>query len=149
MTLVAAEPITLTERTTSREAIDSVALPFEARQKTRQRVSLSSGRDGFVKLSRGAVLRGGDCITNEDGYVVRIDAAIEAISRVRSREPAELARAAYHLGNRHVWVEVGRDALSYLRDHVLDEMLEQLGFAVEHDDAPFEPEAGAYDGHGH
>ena len=142
-------PVTLTERTGTRAANDSVALPFEARQKTRQRVRLASGREGFVKLTRGAVLRGGDCLGDGSGYIVRIDAAPEAVSRVRSDEPAALARAAYHLGNRHVWVEVGDDSVTYLADHVLDRMLVQLGYDIEHAEAPFEPEAGAYDGHSH
>ena len=144
-----AEPVTLTERGAGDTALDSVALPFEARQKTRQRVVLSSGREGFVKLARGGILRGGDTIASRDGYVVRVDAEPEAISRVRSSDPGALARAAYHLGNRHVWVEIGPGFVAYLADHVLDQMLAQLGYVVEHDEAPFEPEAGAYGGHEH
>ncbi len=127
---------------------ESLALPFAARQKARQRVQLASGRDAGLKLPRGTVLRGGDLLQSDCGTVVRVEAAPETVSIVRTADPHLLARAAYHLGNRHVWVEVGDGWLSYLADHVLDDMLRGLGVAPEPEKAPFEPEAGAYSGHG-
>ena len=142
-------PVTLVHRVAATEADDTIELPFEARQKARQRIVLRSGREAFVKLNRGSVLRGGDCLASAEGFVVRIGSALEALSEVTGGDDATLARAAYHLGNRHVWVEIGQDSVRYQRDHVLDHMLEQLDFCVTHIDAPFEPEAGAYDGHSH
>jgi hypothetical protein len=79
--------------------------------------------------------------------VIEIVAAPERVSTVRSRDLRELARAAYHLGNRHVALEVGDGWVRSLTDHVLDAMVEQLGLPVAHEVEPFEPEAGAYAGH--
>ncbi|MEM8981914.1 MAG: urease accessory protein UreE [Pseudomonadota bacterium] len=141
-------PVTLVQRVPTADADDVIELPFEARQKARQRVVMTSGREAFIKLTRGRVLRGGDCLASADGFVVRVDAAIESLSEV-SGDDAMLARAAYHLGNRHVWVQIDRDAVRYQTDHVLDRMLTQLDFRITHVEAPFEPEAGAYDGHSH
>lgn len=124
-------------------------LPFEARQKARQRVIMKSGEPIGIKLPRGTVLRGGDVLVSQDGYRVRVLAADEAVSIIRSTDGQTLARAAYHLGNRHVWVEVGSGYVSYLHDHVLDAMMRQLGIEVTVDSAPFEPEAGAYEGGHH
>jgi urease accessory protein len=76
--------------------------------------------------------------------VIEIGAADETVSTVHSAQPRALARAAYHLGNRHVALQVGAGWLRYSHDHVLDEMLQGLGLAVTVEEAPFEPEAGAY-----
>ncbi len=121
-----------------------LALPFERRQIGRQRVTLSNGAEAGLKLPRGMVLREGDLLKSEDGHQVRVQAAPELVSLVHCETAQALARAAYHLGNRHVWVQVGQDWLSYLHDHVLDEMLVGLGLKVGSQYAPFEPEAGAY-----
>ena len=95
-------------------------------------------------MPRGTLLRQGDLVKSLDGTVARVQAAEETVSMVRCESAQELARAAYHLGNRHVWVQVGPSWLRYLHDHVLDEMLQGLGFHVQVQQAPFEPEAGAY-----
>lgn len=123
---------------------DTVALPFEARQKARQRITLASGRSAGLKLPRGTVLRSGDHLQSECGTCIRIDAAPESVSSVASSDLQTLARAAYHLGNRHVWLQIGDGWLRYLHDHVLDAMVRGLGLDVQHDTLPFEPEAGAY-----
>lgn len=123
---------------------DAVALPFEARQKARQRVTLRSGAEAGLKLSRGTVLRDGDQLRSSTGRCIRIDAAPESVSKVVSDNAQSLARAAYHLGNRHVWLQVGDGWLSYLHDHVLDDMVRGLGLTVTVVEQPFEPEAGAY-----
>ena len=125
-------------------ARDLLVLPFERREKARQRVRLESGRDVGIQLARGTVLRGGDRLRAADGTVIEIGAAPEAVSTVRSRDLRELARLAYHLGNRHVGLEIGNGWVRYLADHVLDAMVQQLGFSVIHESAPFEPEGGAY-----
>jgi urease accessory protein len=124
-----------------------LVLPFEQRQKARHRARLSSGVEIGIQLARGTVLRGGDRLRAADGTVIEVVAAPERVSTIRSRGLQELARAAYHLGNRHVALEVGDGWVRYLTDHVLDAMVEQLGLPVAHEVEPFEPEAGAYGGH--
>ncbi len=79
---------------------------------------------------------------------MQVQAALEGLSIVTARDPLELARAAYHLGNRHIAVQIGALRLAYLHDHVLDDMVRELGFQVAFSAEAFEPEAGAY-GHGH
>jgi urease accessory protein len=126
-----------------------LVLPFERRQKTRHRARLSTGVEIGIQLARGTVLRGGDRLRAADGTVIEVVAAPERVSTVRSRGLQELARVAYHLGNRHVALEVGDGWVRYLTDHVLDAMVEQLGLPVTHEVEPFEPEAGAYGAHAH
>src|ERR1700694_1289120 len=127
-----------------------LVLPFELRQKSRLRTALRSGEEGGLFLDRGALRRGGDCLLADDGRIVRVTAAREAVMEVRSADPDGLARAAYHLGNRHCPVEIGADWLRFPADRVLAEMLLGMGFAVTAASAPFEPEAGAYAaGHDH
>jgi urease accessory protein len=94
------------------------------------------------------VLRGGDLVIASDGRVIQVVAAPEKVLHVECATPLELTRAAYHLGNRHVPVQVGEGFLRLAEDHVLEEMLKGLGARVRHMEAPFEPEAGAY-GAGH
>lgn len=127
-----------------------LCLPFERRGKTRQRALLTDGEEVGLFLDRGIILRGGDCLLGDDGRVVRVVAAPEALMEVRSLDPGALARAAYHLGNRHCPVEIGDGFVRFPADHVLSEMLLGMGFAVTSMSAPFEPEAGAYAaGHHH
>jgi urease accessory protein len=128
-------------------------LPFDSRQKSRLRTHLASGEDVALMLPRGEILRGGDLVVASDGRVVEIVAAAERVLHVECASTTELARCAYHLGNRHVPVEVGKDFLRLAEDHVLEKMLAGLGAKLTHVTAPFEPEAGAYAGghhdHGH
>jgi urease accessory protein len=128
-------------------ATERLELPFETRSKSRLRARLTSGEEVGLFLPRGTVLRGGDLLQG-GGRVVEVVAAPEALLEVRCRDLVELARAAYHLGNRHVAVEVGPEWLRLAADHVLEGMLVGLGCQVGHLTAPFEPEAGAYT-HGH
>ena len=122
-----------------------VILPFELRQKSRLRAKTQDGEEVALVLPRGRVLRGGDRVTATDGREVEIVAAPEKLLHIES---GELARVAYHLGNRHVPLQVGKDFLRIAEDHVLEEMVRKLGARVSHVEAPFEPEAGAY-GHQH
>lgn len=124
-------------------------LPFELRSKSRLRTQLATGEDVGVVLERGTILRGGDLLQAEDGRIVRVVAVAEEVSTVRAANPWSLARAAYHLGNRHVALQVGDGWIRYLHDHVLDDMVRGLGFEVVVERAPFEPEAGAYGAHSH
>lgn len=129
----------------------SITLPFELRQKSRLRARLDgSGEEVAIMLDRGRVLRHGDCVQTESGEVIAIHAAEESLSMAASDSLQGLARVAYHLGNRHVPLQVGDGWVRYQQDHVLDEMVRQLGLTLSRVLAPFEPEAGAYGaGHGH
>jgi urease accessory protein len=119
-------------------------LPFDLRSRSRLRTSLSSGEEAAVMLERGTVLRGGDRLQAEDGRVIQVVAALETVSTVTAAESTMLVRASYHLGNRHVALQIGPGWLRYLHDHVLDDMVRGLGFQVTMEEAPFEPEVGAY-----
>lgn len=125
---------------------DRLVLPFDRRQKSRLRVRLESGEEAGLFLERGTMLRGGDCLKASDGRVVLVVAADEPVMRVTADTPIDLMRAAYHLGNRHVPLQIGTGWLRLEQDHVLMEMLLGLDVHVEHEQAPFEPEAGAYGG---
>lgn len=127
----------------------TLTLPFDARQKSRLLTRLDSGEPVGLFLPRGTVLRGGDRLRAADGRVVRVRAAREQVSTVGTPGSLLLVRAAYHLGNRHVPLQIGVGWMRYLRDHVLDQMVTELGLDLLHEDAPFEPEAGAYAGHAH
>jgi urease accessory protein len=127
----------------------SVSLDWDARQKSRFEATDSAGEPLGVVLPRGTVLRGGDVLVADDGSLVRVEARPQPVLRVAAAagaDPRALARAAYHLGNRHVPLEVRDAHLQLEPDHVLAEMLVRMGFAVESLEAPFEPEGGAYDG---
>ncbi|MGC3981160.1 MAG: urease accessory protein UreE [Steroidobacteraceae bacterium] len=137
--------LTITQRLSEvRTAQDTLSLPFESRQKSRLLTKLDSGEAAGLMLERGTLLRGGDCLLASDGRVIEVIAAPESVSVVTADDPVSLARAAYHLGNRHISVQVGHGWLRYLHDHVLDDMVRGLGFTVTVDELPFEPEAGAY-----
>jgi urease accessory protein len=121
-----------------------LVLPFELRQKSRLRTTVESGEEVGLFLDRGTVLRDGDCLQADDGRVVRISAAQESLLEARCPDARSLARAAYHLGNRHTPVQVGAGWLRLAADDVLAGMLRGLGATVTPIRAPFEPEAGAY-----
>lgn len=123
----------------------SLTLSFEARQKSRQRVRLDNGEAAALRLPRGTQLRDGDLLGCADAaLVVQVRAAPEQVSHVQTGDPRLLARCCYHLGNRHVPVQIGDHWLRYLQDSVLDDLVRGLGLPVQTLLAPFEPEAGAY-----
>jgi urease accessory protein len=127
-----------------------LVLPFELRQRSRLLAALDSGEEVGLLMPRGTVLRGGDRLQSSDGRLVEVVAAPEELSIVRSSDTRQLARAAYHLGNRHIAVQITADSIRYLKDHVLDDMLRGQGLQVANEVLPFEPEAGAYaTSHGH
>lgn len=131
-------------------ASEKLELDFGYRTKSRLRARLASGEEVGLFLPRGTVLRGGQKLLANDGRVVEVVAAPEALAEVRCADTFELARAAYHLGNRHVAVEIGEGWLRIKADHVLEDMLTGLGADVVALRAPFEPESGAYaQGHQH
>ena len=129
-------------------ATEKLVLPFETRCKSRLRTRLMSGEECGLFLDRGTVLRGGDRLLASDGRVVEVVAASESLMEAVSGDPLLLARAAYHLGNRHVAVHLLPGRLRFAADHVLGEMLRGLGIKLAEIEAPFEPESGAYGSHG-
>lgn len=126
-----------------------VVVDFAARQKSRLRTQTTDGRELAWFIERGYVLREGDVLKCQDGTLVKVCCAIEQVSDVKHEQALLLMRAAYHLGNRHVPLQVEQGFVRYLRDHVLDEMVIGLGLSVTHDEAPFNPENGAYGGGHH
>lgn len=129
-------------------ATETLELPFDLRCKSRLRTQLASGEEIGVFLPPGTVLRGGARLEGNDGRIVAVVSAQEPLMEVRTDDALLLARAAYHLGNRHVAVQVETGSLRLQPDHVLRQMLVGLGLTVTDLEAPFEPEAGAYS-HGH
>jgi urease accessory protein len=138
----------------------SVELGWDVRQKSRFDATDSQGRALGIFLPRGSVVRGGDVLVAEDGSLIAVTAAPQPVLVVRPCEhgsPFDLLRAAYHLGNRHVQLELQPDHLKLEPDHVLAGLLRQMHLIVSEEQAPFEPESGAYApgahahaaGHGH
>lgn len=121
-----------------------MSLPFGERSKSRARHVLDNGEEAGLFLERGTILRGGDLLLADDGRVIEVDAANESVSTVSASDSVMLARACYHLGNRHVPLQIGPGWLRYQHDHVLDEMVRGFGLDVRVELAPFEPEGGAY-----
>ena len=135
----------------------TLTLTLDQRVRSRLRVTLDNGEDAGLFLARGSLLQQGDRLRADTGEVVCIIAADEAVSTVYTEDPLQLARACYHLGNRHVALQIGDGFIRYQHDHVLDDMVRGLGLEVTSEQAPFEPEPGAYgnyaggqhDGHAH
>ncbi len=128
-------------------ASKSLTLPFEKRQKSRLRVSLDDNQEAALMLERGSVLRQGDLLRAENGLIVEVRAADEEVASVSTKDNLLFSRACYHLGNRHVPLQIGKGWLRFQRDHVLEEMVRSLGLSVKHELLPFEPEGGAYGRH--
>ncbi|MEX8494683.1 urease accessory protein UreE [Sphaerotilus sp.] len=131
----------------------SVELDWDVRQKSRFDATDSSGRHLGIFLPRGTLVRGGDVLIAEDGSMVRVRAAPQPVLVVRPCSehgtPFDLVRAAYHLGNRHVQLELQPDHLKFEPDHVLADMLRQMHLTVTEEQSAFEPEGGAYAAGGH
>jgi len=120
-------------------------LTAEERTKSRHRFETTSGQTLYLRLPRGTMLQNGDLLRSEtDSSLVRVIAKPEPVLSVSSPTPLLLLRAAYHLGNRHVPVELAATYLRLSPDPVLRKMLEQLGMHVQEAVLPFQPEMGAY-----
>lgn len=129
-----------------KDCVMEVVLSFDERQKSRYKTTTVCGQELGWFIERGTVLQDGDFLKCKTGEVVRVAAAAEAVSEVCSDDQLLLTRAAYHLGNRHVPLQVGAGFLRYLRDHVLDDMVRGFGLPVAHEHRQFQPENGAYNG---
>lgn len=127
----------------------TLTLAFDMRQKARLKTTLDNGEEAGLMLPRGLVLRGGDCLRTDEGLVVKVIAAQEKISIASSSDKLLLTKASYHLGNRHIPLQIEENYIIYLVDHVLDEMIKKLGLTVTHEMRAFEPETGAYQHHHH
>ena len=131
----------------------TIELDWEVRQKSRFDATDSAGRKLGVFLPRGTVVRGGDVLVAEDGSLVRVLAAPQSVLKITHctshGTPYDLIRAAYHLGNRHVPIELKPDHLKIEPDHVLADMLRAMHLMVHAVDEAFEPESGAYASGGH
>ena len=126
-----------------------VELTFDARRRSRQPVTLTDGTEAGLFLPRGTVLRAGDVLRADTGRLVEVVAAVESVATIRAPNPTTLARACYHLGNRHVPVQVGDGYARFLRDHVLEDMVRSMGVEFVFEEVGFEPEVGAYGSHHH
>lgn len=137
--------------------ISAVALPFDLRQRSRLHIQVSDGplqgQSVGIDLARGTVLRDGMVLRADGAHLLRITAAFEPTCEVTAGTATDLTRLAYHLGNRHVPVQITDQCLRFVADHVLADMVRGLGGQVTAVDAPFDPESGAYshrhDGHEH
>ena len=129
----------------------TLTLDWDLRQKSRFDCEDSEGRRIGVFLPRGTLLRGDDMLVTLDGQLLRVVAAPQPLLRIthcpEHGSPFDLLRAAYHLGNRHVPIELKPDQLKIEPDHVLADMLRQMHLIVAEACEPFEPEAGAYGEH--
>ncbi|MDH4273936.1 MAG: urease accessory protein UreE [Gammaproteobacteria bacterium] len=128
-------------------ATESVSLPFDLRQKSRLRTNLDSGVDAAFLLPPGSNMRGGTCLRAEDGRVIKIYAAAEHLVTASTTDTLLWARACYHLGNRHVPLQIGEGWVRFAFDHVLKNLVEEMGLRVKEEHVPFEPENGAYTTH--
>lgn len=144
--------LTFTERLSEVDVDITVSLTLSLtafeRTRTRHRFETPDGQSLFLRLPRGTVLHDGDLLQSEDNVVIRIAAKPEPVLTVTSQTNLDLLRASYHLGNRHVPLEVTATYLRLSPDPVLQTMLEQLGLKVTEEVVPFQPEIGAY-GHNH
>ncbi len=142
--------IKLTEIVTAQKVINDVlTIPFDLRQKSRFATVTDSKQDVGVFLARGQILRSGTVLTGPDQINIQVQAAAESVSVMRSDDALQFAKACYHLGNRHVPLQILAGELRYTHDHVLDHMLQGLHLTVTQEMLPFEPEAGAYHTHEH
>ena len=126
---------------------DRLILTYAERQKSRHRAIAENGEEIGWFLQRGIVLADGDLLKAKSGELIQVVAADEPVSEVTADTPLQLQRAAYHLGNRHVPLQINENFLRYQQDHVLDDMTIGLGLTITHKHAPFHPESGAYHSH--
>jgi urease accessory protein len=134
----------------ARRATDSLTLVFELRRRARLRARLDGGQEVGLLLERGLSLKHGQRLATRDGsLVVEVRARAELLSTVSTTDPHLLSRVAYHLGNRHVPLQIEPGRLSYQHDHVLDGLVHELGLQALVVERPFEPEGGGYASGGH
>jgi len=127
-------------------AADHVLIDFDRRHRRRILLTTQSGAEILLDLPHAVRLRHGDGLALDDGTTIRVEARPEPLAEIHGHDDGEMIRIAWHLGNRHLPVQLIDDKIRIRRDHVIEDMVEQLGGHIDHIDAPFDPEAGAYAG---
>ncbi|MGB3665853.1 MAG: urease accessory protein UreE [Bermanella sp.] len=123
---------------------ETISLSFDERKRGRLKITTDNGNDAGIQIERGHVLRHGTVLTNEHADYLTILASNEAVTTAKVDDATLFARGCYHLGNRHVPLQIGEGFLRFQEDYVLENMLHGLGIHAVHEQAPFEPENGAY-----
>ena len=143
--------LVITKRAEKSSKVDvEISLPFDVRKKCRFKTVSADGEEVGMFLDRGTVIADDDRFLSEDGRIVRVLAEEEPLLEISLGSSQSLAQLAYHLGNRHVSIEINNDCLRIAYDEVLRGMLEGLGAVTQPIYAPFHPEKGAYGGgHSH
>jgi urease accessory protein len=131
------------------KAAGSVTLDFDARHRRRIRLTTDQGEDVLLDLPKAIAMANGDGLQLDDGRLLKVQAAAELIVEVRHKDPNQLMRLAWHLGNRHLPTEIRNQVLCIRPDHVIENMLHHFEADLVKVQAPFQPEGGAYSGHGH
>jgi urease accessory protein len=129
--------------------VDTVLVDFDRRHRRRILLPTEGGREVLLDLPQAVRLRHGDGLELDDGSVVLVAARPEKLAEIHAHDEGELVRIAWHLGNRHLPVQLLGERIRIRRDHVIEEMVEGLGGHVDIIEAPFDPEAGAYAGGHH
>jgi urease accessory protein len=127
----------------------TLTLDFDARHRRRIRLTTDQGEYFLLDLPKAVAMADGDGLQLEDGRWLKVEAAAELIVEVRHKDPNQLMRLAWHLGNRHLPAEIRNQVLRIRPDHVIEDMLHGFGAHLVKVQAPFQPEGGAYSGHGH
>jgi urease accessory protein len=130
-------------------ATGTVTLDFDTRHRRRIRLTADQGEDILLDLPKAIAMANGDGVQLDDGRWLMIQAAAETIVEVRHKDPGQLVRLAWHLGNRHLPTEIRHETLLIRPDHVIEGMLSGFGAILRKIEAPFQPEGGAYGGHDH
>src|SRR5260370_22529291 len=128
---------------------DTVVLDFDDRHRRRMAMRGTRGLEFLLDLENATVVRGGDALVLDDDRLIEVVAAPEPLAEIRGNDPQQLARVAWHLGNRHLPTQMMAKGLRIRRDHVIEAMVKGLGARVIEIEAPFDPEGGAYAGGGH
>ena len=131
------------------KAAGTLTLDFDARHRRRIRLTTDQGEEVILDLPKAVAMAEGDGLLLEDGNWVKVRAAAELIVEVRHKDPNELTRLAWHLGNRHLPTEIRNQLLLIRPDHVIEHMLHGFGAELVVVRAPFQPDGGAYTTHGH
>jgi len=131
------------------KAIGTLTLDFDERHRRRIRLTGDRGEDVLLDLPKAVAMADGDGLQLDDGRWLRVHAAAELIVEIRHKDPNQLMRLAWHLGNRHLPTEIRSQVLRIRPDHVIEDMLHGFGADLVKVHAPFQPEGGAYSGHGH
>ena len=131
------------------KAAGSVTLDFDSRHRRRIRLTADQGEDVLLDLPKAIAMADGDGLQLDDGRWLRVQAAAEDLVEIRHKDSQQLVRLAWHLGNRHLPTEIRHEFLHIRPDHVIEDMLRGFGADLVTIRAAFQPEGGAYGGHGH